>query len=472
MVGMLLDWRLYTKLKSTYIDALPVLLSPETGRLHTTFQQAVAATGRLSSIDPNLQNIPIRTELGRMIRHAFVSGDPDCVLMAADYSQIELRILAHVSGDVHLREAFERRADIHRETAARVLKKDPAEVTADERSMAKMVNFGLAYGMSDFGLASAGRASRGPRRRTSSPATSRPTAASATTCSTSARRRARRATSRRSSGRRRWIPELEARNASLRGVGGADGHQHAHPGHRRGHHEDRHDPAPRAAAPRGLAGADAAVGARRGGPRGAARAGRRSSRRWCARPWRSALALDVPLDVDVKVGDDWESMTVLPRGRVDPALGRLAALAHRWPEAASRPAHAPGQTHGGAVEWPSRLATADTARRPSGAHASGSVHVATAGDPTSAHRGPAVGAVMGRTAEGRSVRCMRSARACGGRTWHSGQPWPGHVAGCGINRRRAAPGGRGVRTVRRASRETRRKLETWWTGRMWLDSPA
>ena len=117
MVGMLLDWRLYTKLKSTYVDALPLLLDPVTGRLHTTFQQAVASTGRLSSTDPNLQNIPIRTELGRKIRRAFVAGDPDRVLLAADYSQIELRVLAHVSGDVHLREAFERRADIHRETA-------------------------------------------------------------------------------------------------------------------------------------------------------------------------------------------------------------------------------------------------------------------------------------------------------------------------------------------------------------------
>ena len=126
-------------------------------RLHTTFHQAVAATGRLSSSDPNLQNIPIRSDLGRRIRRAFVSGEPATVLLAADYSQIELRILAHVSGDVHLQDAFAREADIHRETAARVLHKDPLDVTADERSMAKMVNFGLAYGMSDFGLSSRGR---------------------------------------------------------------------------------------------------------------------------------------------------------------------------------------------------------------------------------------------------------------------------------------------------------------------------
>ena len=153
MVAKLLDWRLYAKLRSTYVQALPGLLADD-GRLHTTFHQAVAATGRLSSSDPNLQNIPIRTDLGRRIRRAFVAGAPDVVLVSADYSQIELRILAHVSGDAHLKAAFAEGKDIHRESAALVLRKDPAEVTPDERSMAKMVNFGIAYGMSDFGLAS------------------------------------------------------------------------------------------------------------------------------------------------------------------------------------------------------------------------------------------------------------------------------------------------------------------------------
>ena len=151
MIDKLLEWRIYTKLRSTYVDALPNLMAGD-GRLHTTFHQAVAATGRLSSSDPNLQNIPIRTPLGRRIRRAFVAGAPDLTLVAADYSQIELRILAHVSGDEHLRDAFARGADLHRETAALVLKKDPAEVTLGERSMAKMVNFGIAYGLSDFGL--------------------------------------------------------------------------------------------------------------------------------------------------------------------------------------------------------------------------------------------------------------------------------------------------------------------------------
>ena len=160
VIDPILEWRIYTKLRSTYVEALPTLLGPD-DRLHTTFHQAVAATGRLSSSDPNLQNIPIRSELGRRIRRAFVAGEPATVLIAADYSQIELRILAHVSGDVHLQEAFAKELDIHRETAARVLRKAPPDVTADERSMAKMVNFGLAYGMSDFGLSSRAGISRG-----------------------------------------------------------------------------------------------------------------------------------------------------------------------------------------------------------------------------------------------------------------------------------------------------------------------
>ncbi len=159
VIQPILDWRIYTKLRSTYVEALPGLIADD-GRLHTTFHQAVAATGRLSSSDPNLQNIPIRTPLGRRIRHAFVAASPDTVLVAADYSQIELRILAHVAGDENLKGAFARKADIHRETAARVLNKPPEDITADERSMAKMVNFGLAYGMSDFGLSSRAGISR------------------------------------------------------------------------------------------------------------------------------------------------------------------------------------------------------------------------------------------------------------------------------------------------------------------------
>jgi DNA polymerase-1 len=217
-IDKILDWRLYSKLRSTYVEALPLLLDANTGRLHTTFHQAVASTGRLSSTDPNLQNIPIRSELGRRIRHTFVAGGPDVVLLAADYSQIELRILAHVSGDVHLKEAFERGADIHRETAARVLKKDPADVTADERSMAKMVNFGLAYGMSDFGLSSRANI---PRAEAQAFINSYFAAYSGISyymmhIKEVAREQGNVATL---FGRRRWIPELNARNGALRGAG-------------------------------------------------------------------------------------------------------------------------------------------------------------------------------------------------------------------------------------------------------------
>jgi DNA polymerase I len=311
MIPLLLDWRLYTKLKSTYVDALPALIDPTTDRLHTTFQQAVASTGRLSSTDPNLQNIPIRTELGRRIRRAFVAGKPEKVLLAADYSQIELRILAHVSGDVHLREAFERRADIHRETAARVLRKEPADVTADERSMAKMVNFGLAYGMSDWGLASrAGIAREAAREFIDSYFAAysgiayymihiRDVAKQQGYVETLL-------------GRRRWIPELEARNSALRGAGermainmpiqgtAADImkiamirlHEHLRrvsSGSRMllSVHDEvlfevpRDELAVLAPAVRGV--------------------------------MEGAMQLDVPLDVDLKTGDDWESMTVLPR---------------------------------------------------------------------------------------------------------------------------------------------------------------
>ena len=217
VVEPVLDWRIYTKLRSTYVEALPNLVGPD-GRLHTLFNQAVAATGRLSSSDPNLQNIPIRTPLGRRIRHAFVAGAPDTTLVAADYSQIELRILAHVSGDEHLRDAFARDADIHRETAARVLRKEPGDVTGDERSMAKMVNFGLAYGMSDFGLSSRAGISRQDAQEfiNSYFAAYSGISRYMLHIRETAREQGYVATL---LGRKRRIPELEARNPSLRAAG-------------------------------------------------------------------------------------------------------------------------------------------------------------------------------------------------------------------------------------------------------------
>ena len=149
---MILEYRGVTKLKSTYTDKLPGQIDEVTGRIHTTYQQGVAATGRLSSSDPNLQNIPIRTPEGRRIRQAFVAA-PGYRLVAADYSQIELRIMAHLSGDASLVAAFTEDRDVHQATAAEVLGVPLAEVTADQRRSAKAVNFGLIYGMSAFGLA-------------------------------------------------------------------------------------------------------------------------------------------------------------------------------------------------------------------------------------------------------------------------------------------------------------------------------
>ncbi len=216
VVGLILEHRQIAKLKSTYVDALPTLVGPD-GRLHTTYQQAVASTGRLSSIDPNLQNIPIRTPLGRRIRRAFVAP-PGRLLMGADYSQQELRILAHVSRDAGLKADFAAHADIHRAAAARVLGIDPDAVTHAQRSMAKMVNYGIAYGMSDFGLSDRLKISReeaqrfiaeyfkayeGIRRYTVEIKILARDQGFVTTLL----------------GRRRYLPELSARNSALRAAG-------------------------------------------------------------------------------------------------------------------------------------------------------------------------------------------------------------------------------------------------------------
>src|SRR4051812_1710110 len=310
VIQPVLDWRIYTKLRSTYVEALPSLMAPD-GRVHTTFHQAVAATGRLSSSDPNLQNIPIRTPLGRRIRRAFVAGSPETVLVAADYSQIELRIIAHVSGDESLKAAFGRQEDIHRATAATVLKKAPPDVTADERSMAKMVNFGLAYGMSDYGLSTRAGISREDAQ---SFINSYFAAYSGISyymlhIKEQARRQGYVSTL---LGRKRQIPELHAANAALRGAG------------------------ERMAINMPIQGTAADI-------QKIAMirvAERLASEAFQARlllsvhdelllevprdevdrlipvlreTMEGALPLDVPLTVDVKVGDDWESMTPLTR---------------------------------------------------------------------------------------------------------------------------------------------------------------
>ena len=152
IVNDILTYRELTKLKSTYVDALPLMINKKTGRIHTSFAQAVAVTGRLSSINPNLQNIPIRTERGREIRKAFIPRDKDHVILSADYSQIELRIVAAISGDPAMTEAFQQKRDIHNATAAKVYGIDESSVTKVQRYKAKSVNFGIIYGQGAFGL--------------------------------------------------------------------------------------------------------------------------------------------------------------------------------------------------------------------------------------------------------------------------------------------------------------------------------
>jgi len=153
VIPKILEFRQLSKLKGTYVDALPLLVDAKTHRVHTSFNQTVAATGRLSSSDPNLQNIPIRTEAGQKVRRAFIPGRPGDVLLSADYSQIELRVLAHMTDDPVLVDAFARGEDIHARTAAEVFGIPQAQVTSNQRRLAKVVNFGLFYGLSDFGLA-------------------------------------------------------------------------------------------------------------------------------------------------------------------------------------------------------------------------------------------------------------------------------------------------------------------------------
>jgi DNA polymerase-1 len=152
IIDLLLEYRQLSKLKSTYAEALPKLVNPKTGRIHTSYNQTIASTGRLSSIEPNLQNIPIRTELGKEIRKAFIPRNSDYVIMSADYSQIELRIMASICHDENLIKAFLNGEDIHRSTAAKVFQVDPSEVTPDMRRKAKEVNFGILYGIGPFGL--------------------------------------------------------------------------------------------------------------------------------------------------------------------------------------------------------------------------------------------------------------------------------------------------------------------------------
>lgn len=165
IIDAILEYRAVRKLLSTYVEPFPGYISPETGRIHTTFNQALTSTGRLSSSNPNLQNIPIRTELGKEIRKAFVPGLPGAKILSADYSQIELRIMAHLSGDEHLIEAFRSGIDVHAATAAKIFGIPVGEVTPDQRRIAKTANFGIMYGISAFGLAQRLKIGRGEAKK-------------------------------------------------------------------------------------------------------------------------------------------------------------------------------------------------------------------------------------------------------------------------------------------------------------------
>ena len=217
IINEILEYRGIKKLLSTYIEPFPAYISPITGKVHTTFNQALTATGRLSSSKPNLQNIPIRTERGKEIRKAFIPSRPDGVIVSADYSQIELRIMAHLSCDTHLINAFRNGQDVHAITAAKIFGITPEEVTADQRRIAKTANFGIMYGISAFGLSQRLRISRAEAKKIIEDYFSNFPAISSYIEDTlaSAREFGYVETI---FGRRRYLPEINARNATARAL--------------------------------------------------------------------------------------------------------------------------------------------------------------------------------------------------------------------------------------------------------------
>ena len=215
IIEKLLEYRQLSKLKSTYVDALPKLVNTRTGRVHTSFNQTIASTGRLSSSDPNLQNIPARTDLGREVRKAFVAGREGWGILAADYSQIELRIMAHVSEDPGLRMAFERNEDIHASTASRIFGVPQADVTKEMRRQAKTVNFGIMYGLGPYGLASRLDIPQSKAREIITTYFSHYPGVSAYVASTVARTKRDGCVST-LLGRRRFLPEINSRNQNVR----------------------------------------------------------------------------------------------------------------------------------------------------------------------------------------------------------------------------------------------------------------
>ena len=217
IIDEILEYRGIKKLLSTYIEPFPNYISPRTGKIHTTFNQALTATGRLSSSKPNLQNIPIRTERGKEIRKAFVPSSPDGLIVSADYSQIELRIMAHLSCDNHLIEAFRKGQDVHAITAAKIFGIDPSEVTADQRRIAKTANFGIMYGISAFGLSQRLKMSRAEAKKIIDDYFANFPAISSYINDTIA---AARETGYVETifGRRRYLPDINSRNATVRSL--------------------------------------------------------------------------------------------------------------------------------------------------------------------------------------------------------------------------------------------------------------
>ncbi len=272
---LVLEYRALTKLKSTYTDKLPIDIDPRTKRIHTSYHQAVAATGRLSSSDPNLQNIPIRTAEGRRIRQAFIAP-PGFKLLAADYSQIELRIMAHLSGDEGLLAAFASDQDVHRATAAEVFGTALDAVTPDQRRSAKAINFGLIYGMSAFGLAKQLGIERGQAQAYVERYFERYPGVRRYMDET-------RASARRLGfvstvfGRRLYLPEINARNNAAAPVRGAQRDQRSDAGNGRGHHQARDDRRGGVARSRAAPRAAHHAGPRRARRRGAARSAQSTS---------------------------------------------------------------------------------------------------------------------------------------------------------------------------------------------------
>jgi DNA polymerase-1 len=217
IVDKILEYRSLKKLLSTYIEALPQLVNPQSKKIHTSFNQAVASTGRLSSNNPNLQNIPIREERGREIRKAFVPSSEQHVILSADYSQIELRLMAHVSEDPAMLEAFQQGADIHAATASKIFKVPLGEVTREQRSRAKTANFGMIYGISSFGLSQRLGISRTEAKELMDGyfSTYQGVKRYMDSCVKSARERGWVSTI---FGRKRYLPDINSNNATVRGL--------------------------------------------------------------------------------------------------------------------------------------------------------------------------------------------------------------------------------------------------------------